>query len=305
MTDGLARPWHLVTARVARVLAARVLAHRTPLVAAGCAFYATLALFPALAMLVSIYGLVFDIRAVEPQLATLQAFLPPDAYGMIARELSVLVSHRNGSLSLGVAISALFTVWSATTGTSSLMTALNFAYDAAERRSTPRVLATAAGMTLLAVIGAVLGLALMVALPEAARLVGIPGDTRALIHVASLLLTVVFVAMVLGALYRFGPSHELSGRRWILPGALAATAGWMVATAIFSTYVARAARFDATYGPLAAVAGIMLWFWVSAFAALAGAELNATLDLVLTGSARSTDSTDPPPSAVASAPPDS
>ena len=88
---------------------------------------------------------------------------------LIAREHSVLVSHRNGSLSLGVAISALFTVWSATTGTSSLMTALNLAYDAAERRSTPRVLATAAGMTLLAVIGAVLALALLVALPAAAR----------------------------------------------------------------------------------------------------------------------------------------
>jgi membrane protein len=138
-----------------------------------------------------------------------------------------------------------------------------------------------------------------------ARRLGIPGDTRTVIHIASLLLTVVFVAMVLGALYRFGPSHQLSGRRWILPGALAATAGWMAATAIFSTYVAQAARFDATYGPLAAVAGIMLWFWVSAFAALAGAELNATLDVVLTGSGRSADSTDPPPSAEASAPPES
>ncbi len=303
MTPDAARPWPVLAARVARVLGARVLAHRTSLVAAGCAFYATLALFPALAMLVSIYGLVFDIRTVAPQLETLQAFLPPPAYAMIAQELGVLVSHRSASLSLGVAISALFTVWSATTGTSSLMTALNFAYDASERRSALRVLAIAGAMTLLAVIGAVLGLALMVALPAAAQRLGIPGDTRTLIHIASLVLTAAFVASVLGALYRFGPSHRPSGRRHILPGALAATAGWMAATAIFSTYVAQLARFDATYGPLAAVAGIMLWFWVSAFAALAGGELNAALEREVSGSGRSADSTDRPPSAAASAPP--
>jgi membrane protein len=305
MTQERAMPWHLVAARVVRVLVQRVLAHRTPLVAAGCAFYATLALFPALAMLVSVYGLVFDIRTVEPQLATLHAFLPPDAYGLIERELCLLVSHRISSLSLGVAISAGFTVWSATTGTSSLMTALNFAYDTAERRSTAWVLATAAGLTLLAVVGAVLGLALMVALPEVLRLVVIVGDTRTLIHGASLTLTAVFVAVVLGVLYRFGPSYRPSGRRWILPGALAATGGWMAATALFSTYVGQAARFDATYGPLAAVAGIMLWFWVSAFAALAGAELNATLERELTVSVRSAGSRDPHPSAAASAPPGS
>lgn len=295
----------MVAARVVRVLVTRVLAHRTPLVAAGCAFYATLALFPALALLVSIYGLVFDINTVAPQLATLQAFLPPDAYALIGRELAVLVSHRTGSLSLGVAISALFTIWSATTGTSSLIAALNFAYDAPERRSMLLLLAIAAGMTLLAMIGAVLGLAAIVALPVMARQLGIPGDTRIPIHIASLALTAGFAVLVLGALYRFGPSHRPSGRRWILPGALLATISWMTATVIFSTYVAQAARFDATYGPLAAVAGIMLWFWVSAFAALAGAELNATLEREITGSVRSAGSTDPPPSAAASAPPDS
>ncbi|MDE2335075.1 MAG: YihY/virulence factor BrkB family protein [Rhodospirillales bacterium] len=305
MTPAAGRPRHLLAAQVARVLVTRVLAHRTSLAAAGCAFYATLALFPALAMLVSIYGLVFDIGTVAPQLETLKAFLPPPAYTMIAQELGVLVSHRSSSLSLGVAISALFTVWSATTGTGSLMTALNFAYDAEERRSTLRVQITAAAMTLLAVIGAVLGLALMVALPAAARGLGIPGDTRTLIHLASLALTAGFVAAVLSALYRFGPSHRPTGRRHVLPGALAATAGWMAATALFSTYVAQVARFDATYGPLAAVAGIMLWFWVSAFAALAGGELNAVLEREVSGSGRPADSTDRPPSVAASAPPGS
>ena len=305
ITERAARRWPIVAARVGRSLAVRVFAHRTVLVAAGCAFYATLALFPALALLVSIYGLMFDINTVAPQLVTLQAFLPPDAYGMIAQELAVLVSHRDSSLSLGVAISAAFTVWSATTGTNSLMAALNFAYDARERRSTLRVLATAAGLTLLGVIGAVVGLAAMVALPAVAQQLGIPGDTRNPIHIASLGLTAMFVVSVLGVLYRFGPSPEAGGRRWILPGALLATASWMAATVIFSSYVARAARFDATYGPLAAVAGIMLWFWVSTFAALVGAELNAALDRELTGSAPSADLTGLPPSAEASAPPES
>lgn len=297
------RPAHGVALLVLRRLLGRVFDHRTTLVAAGCAFYATLALFPALALLVSIYGLAFDISTIAPQLATLQAFLPPGAYELIGRELAMLVSHRNTSLTLGVAISAGFTVWSATTGTSSLMSGLNIAYGEPEQRSVFRGLAIAAGMTLLATVGAVLGLATMVALPAVAEHLAIPGDTAHLVHALSLLLTAVFVVLVLCALYRVGPGHRPRGRRRLLPGALLATVSWMVATVVFSAYVSRAARFDATYGPLAAVAGIMLWFWVSAFAALVGGELNAVLEAVLSESGRKAGSKGRHRAGAASAPP--
>lgn len=297
------RPRHGAAFRVLRLLALRVFEHRTTLVAAGCAFYATLSLFPALALLVSIYGLAFDINTIAPQLMTLQAFLPPGAYELIGRELATLVSHRDTSLTVGVAISAGFTVWSATTGTNSLMAALNIAYGEPEQRSVFHVLAIAAGITLLATLGAVLGLATMVALPAVAEHLAIPGNTAHLVHGASLLLTAIFVVLVLCALYRVGPGHRPRGRRRLLPGALLATASWMVATVVFSAYVSRAARFDATYGPLAAVAGIMLWFWVSAFAALVGGELNATLEAEFSGSGRKAGSKGRPQPGAASAPP--
>jgi membrane protein len=65
----------------------------------------------------------------------------------------------------------------------------------------------------------------------------------------------------------------------VTPGSALATLLWLIASALFSYYVGHLASYDATYGPLGAVVGVMMWFWVSAFVVLVGAELNAELEL--------------------------
>jgi len=256
-----------------------MISDRISLVAAGCAFYATLALFPAITMLISIYGLVFDPVTVEPQLQVLQDLLPPSAYQLISDRVHMVVTKPPGALTLGLLISVAVTLWSTTTGTKSILGALNLAYEERERRSFLRFQATAISMTLVALLGAVLGLALLVALPVALDFLGMGALSAVLARVGSVALLLIFVVGSLSLLYRFGPSRQQPRWRWVTPGSVLATVLWLAASALFSLYVGHVASYDATYGPLGAVAGMMMWFYVTVYVVLLGAELNAELEL--------------------------
>ena len=265
--------------RVLRRTWNEIISDRVSLVAAGCAFYGTLALFPAISMLISIYGLVFDPATVEPQLATLQDLLPPSAFQLISARVHMLVTKPQGTLTTSLLISTGVALWSSATGTKSIISALNLAYEERERRSLLRFNLIAFAMTLMALTGAVLGLGFIVALPPALGLLGYEGSTVALVRAMSLLLLVAFVMGSLSLLYRFGPCREAAQWRWITPGSMLATLLWVIASTLFSFYVGHLASYDATYGPLGAVVGVMMWFFVTVYVVLLGAELNAELEL--------------------------
>lgn len=255
-----------------------MLSDRMSLSAAGCAFYATLALFPAITMLVFIYGLAFDPTTVEPQLRNLQTLLPPPAYDMIAARVHALVAREGATLRLGLILSIAVAYWSASTGTKSLLSALNLAYGETERRGILGFQFVGLGMTLCGILAAVLGLAILVGLPEAIGFLGLSAYQGALLKLAGVIALLVFVLGTLALLYRYGPSRAPGAQHVVLPGAIAATILWIAASTLFSLYVTRVARYDVTYGPLAAVVGVMMWFYVSAYVVLFGAELNAALE---------------------------
>ena len=250
---------------------------RASLVAAGCAFYATLALFPAITMLVFIYGLAFDPVTVEPQLAVVQRLLPPEAFSLIATRVHVLVAQPRATLGLGLAISIAIAFWSASAGTRAMLSALNLAFRLEERRGFFGFYAVGLLMTLGAILGAVLGIALLVFLPVAIVFLGLSAYTATLVHGASFLLLLGFVLVALVLLYRFGPSRRARGR-WITAGAVLATGLWLAASGALSLYVDRVAAYNATYGPLGAVVAVMMWFYVTAYVVLLGAELDAQLE---------------------------
>ena len=257
-----------------------VITDRISLCAAGCAFYATLALFPAISMLVSIYGLVFDPSTVGKQLDVLRDVLPGSAYQLIADRVQVLVSKPAGTLTFSLALSLFIALWSASTGTKSILGALNLAYEEREQRSFFAFQATALSMTLGAVLAAVIGLGALVAVPVVVNVIpGISAYGALIAHVSSLSALMFFVLMALSLLYRFGPSRRSASWHWVTPGSAVATLLWLIASALFSYYVQHLATYDSTYGPLGAVVGVMMWFYVSAFAVLVGAELNAELEL--------------------------
>ena len=269
------RGWRQVLLRVFREAAS----DRVSLSASGCAFWATLALFPAISMLISLYGLVFDPQTVEPQLENLRHLLPAPAFAMISERVRTLVSHPGATLGASLVISTAITLWSAATGTKSLLSALTLAYAEEERRGFLRYQAVGLLMTLAALVGAILTLAILVLLPAVISFVGLSAHMQGLVQFGSFAALILFLLTSLSVLYRFGPSRRAARWRWITPGSVTATVLWLIASLAFSFYVQHVASFDATYGPLGAVAGIMMWFWVTAYAVLFGAELNAELEL--------------------------
>lgn len=254
---------------------------RIALSAAGCAFYATLALFPAISMLVSVYGLVLKPETAEHQLAVLSTLLPAPAFDLIEGRVHQLVRQTSHTLSLHLAASLLLTLWSSSSGAKSVLSAVNIAYDVKERRPFLRFQAIGLSMTLLTVLCAVLAIVVLLLLQPAIAYIGLSRYASALVHAAgmAMLIGAFFVAMML--LYRYGPSGYRPRGRRTGPGALLATLAWLVASDLLSLYVARIGSFGATYGPLGAIIGIMLWFYVSAYAVLLGAEVNARLGEVV------------------------
>jgi len=272
--------WRVWFSLLRGTLAASI-SDRVSLTAAGCAFYATLALFPAISVMISIYGLAFNPWNVEPQLHALQTLLPPPAYELIAERVHHLVAQPRARLSFGLAISTLITFWSAATGTKSVIAALNLAYGTQERRGLVRFQLVGFGLTLSAILVAILGIAALVFLPAWLRMAGILRyHTRILLlHGAGMAMLVGFVGVSIAILYRFGPSSHRDAPRRIAAGTILATAVWLAASGLLDFYIDHIASFGATYGPIGAVVGIMLWFFVSIYAVLLGAELNAQIHL--------------------------
>lgn len=272
---------------------------QTSLSAAGCAFYATLSLFPALTALISVYGLAFDVQTAEGQLHVIKHILPPAAYDMIFDRIHTLVTQPHSSLTLGLVFSVLVALWSVTASSKSILSALNIVYHAKETRGFFHFQCLAFGTTLMAVIGACLTLALMVAapaivdyLPHYLSYVGVTMSsippslhflveqgTPVLVHWLAPAIMLCFVFTALIVLYRIAPCRDrLTCWRWIFPGALVATLLWVGVSIGFSWYVAHFASYGTTYGPLGAVAAVMMWLFVSAYVVLFGAVVNAELE---------------------------
>jgi membrane protein len=271
-------PW-LGWKRVLRRTAREIVSDKISLVAAGCAFYGTLALFPAISMLVSIYGLVFDPVTVEPHLLVLQTLLPPPAFHLIEERVHELVSRPQMALTMSLTLSTVVTLWSAATGTKSMLSALNLAYEERERRNFLHFQLTAFTMTLIALIGAAVGLAMLVGLPRLLDFLGFTDNFAMQVQVSSIAGLLVFVVFSLALLYRFGPSRVAPRWQWVTPGAVVATVLWLIMSLLFSFYVGHLSSYDAMYGSIGAVVGVMMWFYVTVYVVLLGAELNAELEL--------------------------
>jgi membrane protein len=272
--------------RVLKRTASEVISDRVSLASAGCAFYAVLAMFPAISMLVALYGLLFDPHTVEQQMSMLRNILPSTALELISNRVHQLVTKPPGTLTFSFVISLMITLWSASAGTKSLLSALNIAYEEKETRSFLRYQGTALAMTLSGILGTGLAVALLVALPpiltyvpERLGLSDVVKEITGWIRLGSFLLMLCFVVGALSMVYRFGPARRAPNWGWVSPGSILATVLWLLASVLFSYYVGHIASYDATYGPLGAIVGMMMWFYVTAFVVLVGAELNAELEL--------------------------
>jgi membrane protein len=250
---------------------------RISLTAAGCAFYAMLALFPAIFLLVLVYGLAFDKATVEPQLEVLRELVPEETFDLIAGRLHDLIESPRPRLEWGAIASGAVAIWSASAGTRAMLGALNMAHKVPEDRGFLHYHLLAIGITLSATVAATLAIASLVALPGLAALFGLPAPQAWALRGTSMGTLLLLVLLGLIVVYRLGPSGKHPGLVWTLPGAVIATLIWAAASAGFTLYVSNFATYDLMYGPLGAVVALLMWFWVSVYVVLLGAELNVSL----------------------------
>lgn len=266
--------WRDIVIRVKRAIAA----DNISIVAAGVAFFGLFAVVPALAALVSIFGLVADPADVQQLVASMRGAIPEEAASLLNEQLTALANRPQGALSFGLIVSILLALWSASKGIKAMMAALNIAYEEEEQRGFFRLNAVALVLTIGAILAAAIALALVVIAPAIFEAVGLERVTE--IVIAALRWPFLAVAMMAGlaVLYRFGPSRQRAEWRWVTWGSVGAVVIWLVVSALFSFYVSNFGSYSKTYGSLGAVVILLMWFYLSAFAVLLGAELNSEME---------------------------
>lgn len=269
-----ARGWKDVALRVKD----EVKTDQVPLLAAGVAFYAMLALFPALIAVVSVYGLVADPADVQRQITSLTSALPESAASLIGDQLSSIVNSQSSSLSWGLALSLGGVLWSVSSGVQGLIKGLNVAYDEDESRGFVKLRGLALLLTLGAIVGAIAALGLIVVVPIVLRAVGLGAVGEWAVRIGRWPLLALLVAVGLAVVYRYGPDRHSPRWRWVGPGAAIATVLWILGSIGFSVYVNNFGSYNQTYGSLGAVIVLLLWLFLTSFVVLLGAEIDAELE---------------------------
>jgi membrane protein len=110
------------------------------------------------------------------------------------------------------------------------------------------------------------------------RFIGMEETMKAVLNILRWPVLAVGFMIGLAVLYRYAPSRERPLWRWVSWGSVLATVLWIIASGLFAFYVANFGKYDETYGSLGAVVILMMWFYMTAFIILLGAELNAELE---------------------------
>jgi membrane protein len=245
------------------------------LIAAGVAFFAFLSLFPALIAAVTLYGLIADPVQVEEQIRSLSEVLPVESTTLVADQLRDITNASDRALGIGLVVSGLGALFTASGGVANLIKAINLAYDEEESRGLVRVRAIALVLTLGAILFMVVSVGLVAVLPVVLDQVGLGGAGRAVVGVVRWVGLVVFVTAALAVLYRFAPDRNDPRFSWVSLGAAVATVLWILGSAGFSVYASNVGSYGTTYGSLAGAVVLLLWLFLTAFVVLLGAEINA------------------------------
>jgi len=245
------------------------------LLAAGVAFYAFTALFPALIAAVTLYGLVADPTTVSEQIQSLSDRLPPETAKLISDQLTSITSTSKGALGIGLVVSVLGALFSASGGVGNLIKAINIAYDEVETRRAVRLRLIALALTIGAVVFILVAVGLIAVVPPLLSHIGLGVVGRVFTAIGTYVALVAFMVIALGILYRYAPDRDAPKFRWVGLGAAIATVLWVFGSIGFSLYISNFGSYGQTYGALAGVVVLLLWLYLTSFIVLLGAEINS------------------------------
>jgi membrane protein len=246
--------------------------------AAGVAFYSFVALFPAIAAGVSFYALFADAGIIGKHLLLAVGIVPADLLDLLRDEITRIAAKNDGRLTFGFLAGLGIALWSANAGMMAIFDALNIIYDEQEKRGLVRLYLTSLFSTVCAIGAVLFAIGAVVALPLFLGAFGVSSVDEPLI--GYLRWPVMFGLIIVGVamLYRHGPSRRLAKWRWISLGSVFAASAWLAVSSLLSWYLGNFANYNATYGALGAVVGLMIWMWLSTIVVLVGAELNSEVE---------------------------
>lgn len=248
------------------------------LISAGVAFYGMLSLFPALAALIAVLGMVSDPIVVLGQMEDLQGLLPPDVYEIIKSQVLSLVSTRSDTLGWAGVLSLLVALWTARAGVSAMMIGLNNVNDHRSRAMGWHYLRAILLTLTLVAVGIVAMLSLVVA-PVVLAFFPLGLLNAWLVDILRYGTAVVVLFTGIGLLYRFGPNRPPRNLPLVSVGAIVAVLSWGLVSLAFSYYVVNFGNYNQVYGSIGAVIAMMIWLWFSSFLVLFGGLLNAQIEV--------------------------
>lgn len=244
------------------------------LIAAGVAFYAFLAIFPAAAAVIALWGFISDPAVIRQEMQLLRAVLPPDVFTLLVDQVEQLLAVSSSNFGLTTLLPIALALWSARAGAAALIRGLNAIHQrpnrAGHRHQLRAMFLTFVliGLVLAAMVMALVVPLLATFLPEG------PMWTR-MTTATNLALAVGLGVLAVGLAFRLGPNHGPSAPPLLSWGLLVAVVLWVLVTKGFMLYLANFPSYNRVYGSIGAVAALMMWLYLSAYAVLIGAAVDA------------------------------
>ncbi|MET0360748.1 MAG: YihY/virulence factor BrkB family protein [Sphingobium sp.] len=254
--------------------------HNLSLLAAGVAFYAFLAFVPLIASIVLLYGLVGDPQTVAQSIDLLADIAPPEVLTILRDQLLAIVTSSKAAQGFGLILAILFALYGAMRAATAMIAALNIVNEEPETRSIVRTTAIAALITVGMVGVALVGILSISVFAYVSNFLApyLGPVTAALIQLATWLFAGALVSFTFAIFFRYAPDRRAAKWRWLSVGSILSTLLWVAITAGFGFYVSDVSDYNATYGSLAAVVIFLMWLFLSAYAVLIGAEVNAEVE---------------------------
>jgi membrane protein len=267
------RGWYDIAVRVKNEVAK----DNVSLIASGLALYALLAVFPALAAAVSIYGLFASPGDIAQQLNALAGVLPADATKILQDELTSL-SQQDQALNIGLVVGIVIALWSARKGMTALMTTMNVAYDERETRHWFKQILVSMAFTIGAVIGFLVVMSLIVAVPLALKVLPLGKAAEVVILALRWILLWMIAVFGMACVYRYAPSRREAQWRWLSWGSAIAATLWLAGSLLFALYAHYSDSYGKTYGALGGVVVLLMWFYLTGYVIILGAEINSEME---------------------------
>ena len=248
---------------------------------AALAYYFFLAIFPGMLFLLTIFGLVVGNHPSVQQtlMRYLAGMMPGQANQLLQRVIQETALHAAGWLLI---VGILGALWSASSGFSSLVTALNVVYGVKEGRPWWKARAISVGLTI--VVGVLVLLAILATViggwiaTQVGGAIGLSGPVQELWRIAQYVVAFLFVVLAFAVLYRWGPDVKNAKWQWITPGAAVGVLLWIAASIGLRIYLHFFNSYAKTYGSVGAVIILMLWFYITGLAMLIGGEINSEIE---------------------------